>query len=230
MTSPQPTLAVVRLGIGVLALIACGVTLAVVGVDGIGDLLESASESRWGVVGFIALYILLVIAFAPGTVSTITSAAVFGFGTGLFISLVGATVGATCAFIIGRAMGRDGVVALLGDRLRSVDQFIDKRQFISIFVLRLLPVVPFNGLNYAAGLTVVPLSRYVPATFLGILPGTTLTTFTVSQAGEPGGLGFQIGLAVTVVAVIVSAIIARRFTAAKGSELTAAGPSADGES
>lgn len=206
------TLAKLRLGLLVVLLIAFGFGLVSLGTDGMGDLLERAEESRWGIVGFIAIYILLVIALAPGTAATITSALIFGFGTGLFVSVVGASVGATAAFVISRALGREGAVALLGDRLASIDKWLGKREFASLLVLRLLPVVPFNGLNYAAGLSSVKLRNYIAATVLGILPGTTLTTFTVSRAGEPGGTGFILGVIFTVVAIIVSTILAKRAT------------------
>jgi len=206
------TLAILRLGLLAVLLIIFGGGLITLGTDGMGDLLEQASESRWGIVGFIAVYILLVVAFAPGTAATITSAVVFGFGTGLFVSLIGASIGATAAFVISRALGRDGAVALLGDRLASIDEFLGKREFISLLILRLLPVVPFNGLNYASGLSSVKLRNYVPATILGILPGTTLTTFTVSRAGEPSSAGFIFGVILTVVAIIVSTVLAKRAT------------------
>ena len=116
------TLAKLRLGLLVVLLIAFGFGLVSLGTDGMGDLLERAEESRWGIVGFIAIYILLVIALAPGTAATITSALIFGFGTGLFVSVVGASVGATAAFVISRVLGREGAVALLGDRLASIDK------------------------------------------------------------------------------------------------------------
>lgn len=207
------TLAIVRLFIFIALVIGALVSIAIFGADGIRDALEQASTSRWGAVGFIILYAILVIAFAPGTVATITSAAVFGFGTGLVVSMAGASLGATGAFIISRALGRDGVVALLGDRLSRIDDFLGEREFLSILVLRLLPIVPFNGLNYAAGLSSVRLRNYVAATVLGILPGTTLTTFTVSRSGSPGSNGFLFGIGLTVVAFVVSTFLARRTLA-----------------
>ena len=206
-------LAIARFVILIVVVLALGIGLTVAGTDGLSDALESASESRWGAVAFIALYIVLVIIVAPGTAATISAALLFGFQTGLFISVVGASVGATIAFLISRAIGRDGAVALLGKRLQSVDRFIGEREFSSMLVLRVLPVVPFNMLNYAAGLTAISFSRYVAATVLGILPGTTLATFTASRSDEPTSPAFIIGLVAAVAALIGSGILARRFTA-----------------
>ena len=206
-------LAILRLGLLVVSLVASAVVLlVVVGVDDLSDALEAVSESRWGVIGFIGLYIALVVAFAPGTFATITSAAVFGFGTGLLISMTGATIGASLAFLISRAVGRKGIEALLGDRLENAERFIGEREFLSILVLRLLPIVPFNALNYATGLTNVRFSRYLPATILGMLPGATLTSWTVSQANDMTSSSFLFGVVLTVIAVAGSAILARRYT------------------
>ena len=211
------TLAIARLLLFLALVIGALVGVAIFGTDGIRDALEQASDSRWGVIGFIVLYALLVIAFAPGTVATITAAAIFGFTTGLVVSMTGASLGATGAFMISRALGRDGVVALLGDRLSRIDDFLGEREFVSILVLRLLPIVPFNGLNYAAGLSSVRLRNYVAATVLGILPGTTLTTFTVSRSGSPGSSGFLVGIGLTVAAFVVSSFFARRALARRKS-------------
>ena len=214
-------LALLRLGLLVAFLITCGVALVFVGVDNLSDALEAVSKIPWGVVGFIWVYIALVVAFAPGSFATITSAAIFGFGTGLLISMTGATIGASLAFIISRKVGRKGVEMLLGDRLQNVDKFIGEREFVSILVLRLLPVVPFNGLNYASGLTSVRFSRYFPATILGMLPGATLTSWTVSQAGDMTSSSFLVGIGVTAVAVVGSGILARRYVSGRSLDASA---------
>ncbi len=213
--SPNRRLAVLRLGLLVAALVISGLVLFFVGGDSLGGALESASDSPWGVVGFIALYVVLVVAFAPGTFATITAAAVFGFGTGLLVSVTGATIGASLAFLISRFIGRDGVMELFGNRVGRIDDFIGKREFVSVLILRLLPIVPFNGLNYASGLTNLRFSRYVPASILGMLPGTALTSWTVSQAGDMTSSAFVIPAVITVLAILGSIVVARRYTSGR---------------
>ena len=213
--SPNRRLAVLRLGLLVAALVISGLVLFFVGGDSLGGALESAPDSPWGVVGFIALYVVLVVAFAPGTFATITAAAVFGFGTGLLVSVTGATIGASLAFLISRFIGRDGVMELFGNRVGRIDDFIGKREFVSVLILRLLPIVPFNGLNYASGLTNLRFSRYVPASILGMLPGTALTSWTVSQAGDMTSSAFVIPAVITVLAILGSIVVARRYTSGR---------------
>ena len=219
--SPNRRLAVLRLGLLVAALVISGLVLFFVGGDSLGGALESASDSPWGVVGFIALYVVLVVAFAPGTFATITAAAVFGFGTGLLVSVTGATIGASLAFLISRFIGRDGVMELFGNRVGRIDDFIGKREFVSVLILRLLPIVPFNGLNYASGLTNLRFSRYVPASILGMLPGTALTSWTVSQAGDMTSSAFLIPAVITGIAIIASIVVARRVTSGRSTRLGA---------
>ena len=166
---------------------------------------------------------MLVVAFAPGTFATITAAALFGFGNGLLVAVTGATIGASIAFFISRLIGRDGVMELFGDRVGQIDDFIGKREFVSVLVLRLLPIVPFNGLNYASGLTNLRFSRYLPASILGMLPGSALTSWTVSQAGDMTSSAFLIPAAITVIAVIGSAVIARRYTSGRAVDASAQG-------
>lgn len=208
-------LAILRLGLLVAAIAVSGAVLLLVGGDKLSEALEAASDSTWGVIGFIVLYIALVVAFAPGTFGTITAAAVFGFGTGLLVSMTGATIGASIAFVISRHIGRDGVVQLLGDRVRSVDDFVGEREFVSILILRLLPIVPFNALNYAAGLTNVRFSWYLAATIVGMAPGATLTSWTVSQANDLSSASFWVGVVLSVVAVGASILVARRLAAGR---------------
>ena len=104
------------------------------------------------------------------------------------------------------------MVALLGERLSRIDDFVGEREFVSVLILRMMPIMPFNIVNYGIGLTRVRFSRYFLATVLGMAPGSTLTTFTVSRASEPGSTGFLVGIGLTVLTVGLSIIVARRIS------------------
>ena len=104
---------------------------------------------------------------------------------------------------------------LFGNRVGRIDDFIGKREFVSVLILRLLPIVPFNGLNYASGLTNLRFSRYVPASILGMLPGTALTSWTVSQAGDMTSSAFVIPAVITVLAILGSIVVAGRYTSGR---------------
>lgn len=207
-----PSLAVLRLVVLGVALTCVGVALIFVGTDGVADMLEGAADSRWGIAGFVALYIVAVVTLVPGTIGTVTSGAVLGFATGFPVAMAGATIGATLAFFIARGLGREGSQQLLGSRLMSIDDWLGENDFVSIVILRVMPIVPFNLLNYAAGLTAMRPTRYVLGSIIGMLPGTALTTFAASRADDPSSNAFLASAAALIVIVIVSSYGARRYS------------------
>jgi len=208
---PGSPLAITRLVVLVVALVGVGVGLAIGGTDGARDLLTEVGESNWGFVAFVAAYALTVVLLLPGTLGTVTAGAVFGFPVGAAAALAGATIGSTCAFIISRAMGRDGAQSLFGSRLSNIDDFIGRNDFTSILVLRLMPIVPFNLLNYGSGLTSVRLSRYVLASVIGMAPATLLATGLGAQADNPTGITFLVLLGTLLVVLVGSSLWARRI-------------------
>lgn len=208
---PGSPLAITRLVVLVVALVGVGVGLAIGGTDGARDLLTEVGESNWGFVAFVAAYALTVVLLLPGTLGTVTAGAVFGFPVGAAAALAGATIGSTCAFIISRAMGRDGAQSLFGSRLSNIDDFIGRNDFTSILVLRLMPIVPFNLLNYGSGLTSVRLSRYVLASVIGMAPATLLATGLGAQADNPTGITFLVLLGTLLFVLVGSSLWARRI-------------------
>lgn len=212
MSRTTPSLAVLRLAVLGLLLTVIGVSLIVLGTDAVGDVLEDAADSRWGVAAFIALYVVAVVTLVPGTIGTVTAGAVLGFAVGFPVAMVGSLIGATIAFAIARALGREGSQQLLGGRLMSIDDWIGENDLVSIIVLRLMPIVPFNLLNYAAGLTAMRPSRYVAGSVIGMLPGTALTTFAASRANDPSSSAFLLATGALLLTVVVSTFAARRFT------------------
>lgn len=213
----MPSLALLRLAALVVLLVVTAAALLFLGTDGVSGMLEDAADSQWGTVAFFVLYVVAVITLVPGTIGTITSGAVLGFATGFPVALAGSLVGATIAFFIARGLGREGSQELLGGRLMSIDDWIGDNDFVSIVVLRLMPIVPFNLLNYAAGLTAMRPSRYIAGSVIGILPGTALTTFAASRANDPSSSAFLLAAGALLVIVIVSTIAARRITSGRAS-------------
>lgn len=227
MRRPQLSLALIRLIVLAVVLIGAAVTIAVVGTDGIADLLESAADSRWGIAAFMVLYIAGVVLMVPGTLGTLTAGAVLGFAVGFPVAGISALIGATLAFFVSRAVGKDGMNELLGDRLTSIDEWLMDNDFLSILILRLMPIAPFNGLNYAAGLTSVRPTRYILASAIGIAPGTALSTFFAASSNDMTSSSFVFASVALAILIIGSAIVARRFTKKRRAEAGDAQTNAD---
>ena len=138
----------------------------------------------WAPLIFILVYIMGAVLFVPGTVLTLIGALVFGTWFGTLYTVIGATIGASAAFLIARYAGREFIAKLLKGKLVKFDKGIEKNGLKVTLVLRLIPVFPFNVLNFGLGLTKVKLKHYVIGTFIGIIPATFIYTYLFATLGE----------------------------------------------
>lgn len=138
---------------------------------------RSLRERRFVAPLFVATYALATALALPGSVLTIAGGAIFGFGLGLLLNWLGAFIGATLAYLLARALGADALRRLLGARATRLDQLAGAHGFPAVLRLRLVPVVPFNMLNFAAGFAGVRPRDYLLGTALGLLPGTAVYTY-----------------------------------------------------
>ena len=169
-------------------------------------------------------YIVTTVLFIPGSALTIGAGSLFGLTTGFLVVLVGANIGALCAFLLARTFLREKVArwAEANPRFRSLDRAIGRQGFKMVFLSRLSPAFPFTLLNYLLGLTAVGTGSYVLANLLGMLPGTFLYVYIGAAARDAltGGIdtsaGFfqqalkYVGLAATVAVVVIVTRIARK--------------------
>ncbi|MEB2343530.1 MAG: TVP38/TMEM64 family protein [Deltaproteobacteria bacterium] len=172
------------------ALVATGIALLIVAGRQLGAL-APAFQARveglgaWGPLVFMAGYVLAVLAFVPGSLLTLAGGAVFGLARGTAYVFVAALIGATLAFLVARHLARPWVERRIAadPRFAAIDRAIAAQGGRIVFLLRLSPLLPFNLLNYALGLTRVRLRDYLLAS-AGMLPGTLLYVYSGSLAGE----------------------------------------------
>lgn len=149
--------------------------------EGLGRFLDTAG--LWAPVVYMAIYAAGVCLFVPGTLLTGLGAAIFGAYWGFLFVWVGAMIGASLAFLIGRTLGRDFAASLIGDRLRKYDDAIERNGFAAVLYLRLV-YFPFTPLNFGMGLTKVHFKDYFFGTGLGIIVGTFIFTFFIGTLKE----------------------------------------------
>ncbi len=133
----------------------------------------------------------------------------FGLVVGVLV-LVGAVLGASAAFWLGRLLGRDAVERLSGARIARVDALLRRRGVLALIAVRLVPVLPFTAINYAAGLSVLRTRDYLIGTSVGIIPGTIAYVTLGSYGSSPGSWPFLIALIVLVVLTAGGTVLARR--------------------
>jgi len=127
---------------------------------------------------YIAIYVVGVCLFLPGTLLTGLGAAIFGAYRGFVYVWIGAMIGASAAFFIGRTLGREFAASLIGDKLKKYDDAIERNGFATVLYLRLV-YFPFTPMNFGMGLTKVRFWDYVAGTGLGIIVGTFIFTFFI---------------------------------------------------
>lgn len=145
-------------------------------VEEMSRFLEAAG--LWAPLVYIVSYVVGVCLFLPGTLLTGLGAAIFGAYWGFLYVWIGAMIGASTAFFIGRTLGREFAASLIGDKLKKYDDAIERNGFATVLYLRLV-YFPFTPMNFGMGLTKVRFWDYVAGTGLGIIVGTFIFTFFI---------------------------------------------------
>ena len=141
------------------------------------------TAGMWAPLFFIFVYVVGVCLFVPGTLLTALGAAIFGSYGGFLYVWIGAMVGSSAAFWIGRTLGREFAASVVGDRLRKYDDAVERNGFATVLYLRLV-YFPFTPMNFGMGLTKVRFRDYFFGTGLGIIVGTFIFTFFVGTLKE----------------------------------------------
>ena len=136
----------------------------------------------------MSVYAIATVFFMPGSVLTLAGGAIFGPVLGTIYNLTGATLGATLAFVISRYLASDWAERKAGGRLKQLKEGVEAEGWRFVAFVRLVPLFPFNLLNYALGLTRIKLSHYVMASYLCMLPGAIAYTY-LGYAGREAVAG-----------------------------------------
>jgi uncharacterized membrane protein YdjX (TVP38/TMEM64 family) len=201
----------------IVLVVAVGVVLVAARVLGLGDRVQDLrhwinSLGAWGPLVFVFLYAVAVVAALPGSALTVASGALFGSILGVAVVSAGSTLGASLCFLIARYAARDAVSGWLqkSDKFRRLDQMTRERGAMIVALTRLVPLFPFNLLNYGFGVTAVPFRTYVFWSWLCMLPGTAVFVIGgdafaqgLGKGGVPWGLVFAVGLAAVLLTVLV---------------------------
>ncbi len=150
-------------------------------IDGLGAV---------GAIAFMLIYIVATVAFLPGSILTLGAGVVFGVVLGSIYVFIGATIGATLAFLVGRYFARGWISQKIAGNAKfaAIDRAVGEEGLKIVLLTRLSPVFPFNLLNYGLGVTGVALKDYVIAS-VGMIPGTIMYVYLGSLAGNIATIG-----------------------------------------
>jgi len=176
-----------------LALIA-GIALAVIYRDQLDAAKLEALVTDAGAAApflFMIIYIIGTVFFLPGSVLTLLGGALFGPYWGTFYNLTAATIGAMLSFLVARYLASEWVAQKTGGRMKQLINGVESEGWRFVAFTRLVPLFPFNLLNYALGLTRISFSQYSIATYICMLPGAIAYTYLgyIGREAATGGEG-----------------------------------------
>ena len=181
----------IGLGIAAFFYFDLGHYLSLDGLKSNRDHLLAFTEANYttAVVIFVVVYCTVVgLSLPGGAIMTLAGGFLFGSVLGTLYVNVGATVGATLAFLVARYLLRDWVEQKFGNRLGPIQEGFAKNAFSYLITLRLIPLFPFFLVNMVSGLTRVGVGTYMAATSLGIIPGSFVFAYAGRQLGTINSL------------------------------------------
>ncbi|HHH35881.1 MAG TPA: TVP38/TMEM64 family protein [Gammaproteobacteria bacterium] len=194
-------------------LLLLGLVVAIVLALAYGERLNAArleqwlaAAGPWAPLAFIAIYALATVLFLPGSVLTLAGGALFGPVLGTFCSLTGATLGAALAFLVARHLAGNWVARRTGPRLQRLVAGVEAEGWRFVAFVRLVPLFPFNLLNYALGLTRLRFWPYVVTSYLAMLPGAVAYTY-LGYAGREAVAGGEGAVRKGLLALALLAVI-----------------------
>lgn len=128
------------------------------------------AAGSWAPTIYVALYVVATVLVLPSTALNLTGGVVFGPWLGTIWTSVGAIIAAIAAFAFTRTVGREAVAKRLAGRWQAMDAEVCRGGVFYMFAIRLVPIMPYGLVNFAAGLTSISFKDYVVGTTLGTVP------------------------------------------------------------
>jgi uncharacterized membrane protein YdjX (TVP38/TMEM64 family) len=145
---------------------------------------DSIAKFWWAPLAYIGIYAVGTVVGAPGLLLTIVGGLTFGTVYGTLYVLVGANIGANLAFGLSRSLGREFVAKHVKGPIDAIDRQLHNQGLLRMIQLRLIPVIPFNILNFASGLSGIRHIHYFLGTLLGMIPGVFVYVYSASALAQ----------------------------------------------
>ncbi len=158
---------------------------------------------------FVIFYAVATMLAVPGTILTVMGGVIFGSLVGTLLIVTGATIGASGAFFISRFFARDFIADKFAGKawFIKLEKGVEEEGLYFVLFMRLVPIFPFNGINFATGLTNVKFKDYLIGTFVGIAPATFAFAHAASSAAEAAEKGISAGFFVSLALLGLIALV-----------------------
>ena len=161
---------------------------------------------------YIFMFTVVPLTLFPDAVIAVAGGLIFGVWFGTIYTVIGAACGGTLSFFISRLYGRGIVEKLSKGKVKWFDEGVEKRGFIFIFILRLIPLIPFDVISYGAGLSKIKYKDFGLATILGVIPGVWVYTNLGDKSTHLFSTEFFMAVAILILLIIVSYFIKKKFS------------------
>ena len=203
-----------KLIIGVLFLIIviiaiCKICSLNLGIDDIKGYVDSFG--KFAPIVYIIMFALIPLTLFPDSILAIAGGLVFGLFRGYIYTTIGALIGGTISFFISRYWGRDVVKKLTKEKLDKIENMINNRGFVIVFLLRLIPLFPFDVISYGSGLTSIKYKDFLLATFFGTIPGILVFTNLGAESVNIGSNSFYLSISALILLFVVSIFLKNKF-------------------
>jgi uncharacterized membrane protein YdjX (TVP38/TMEM64 family) len=211
-TDPTRRGPLARFSVAVLALAALvGVLSQTVGIPAPSQLAAWAQSAGPAAPAlFVLIGAVSTCVMFPGHVTATAAGILFGVAAGVALTLTAATLGAALAFLLARRVGAAPIGRMLGPRAAHWRTWIGQRGFSAVLTGRLLPGTPACILNYAAGLTIMPLRAFAAAVALGALPKTVAYVALGGALSAPLSTRGLFAIALYAATALAGALLARQ--------------------
>lgn len=180
--------------------------------------LQSALQGlgSWAAIAYIGLFTLLPAFFFPVAVLALAGGLLFGLWVGSLYTFIGAILNCTLMFFLARYVGRKQVEMLIRKKLSPVWQqrlqnLDSNGGFLLLVILRLIPAVPYNLINYAFGLSAMSYPTYIAASAIGIIPGTFAFINIGDKALDITSPDFWIAIGLLLLLLVVTAALGKKL-------------------
>ena len=161
---------------------------------------------------YILIFSLVPLTIIPNSLLAISGGALFGIYYGTLYTVIGALSGATLAFAISRYLGKSIAEKLIKQKADWLNEHAEKNGFMIVFLLRLIPLIPFDAISYGAGLSKIRYMDFLGATCIGILPGVLVYSNIGDKSLDIYSADFYLSLAILALLVAVSHYAKKRYT------------------
>ena len=170
----------------------------------------------WAAIAYIGLFTVLPAFFFPVAVLALAGGLLFGLLWGSIYTFLGAILNCTVMFLLARYAGREKVEQLIQKKLSPVWQsrlqnLNSRGGFVLLVILRLIPVVPYNLINYAFGLTSMSYGTYIIGSAIGIIPGTLAFINIGDKAMDVTSPEFRIAIGVLLVLLAITGYLGKKY-------------------